>query len=156
MATYFINEVYELSEEFIDELHNQLALEFSKHNPHCDLKNALSTLYTDVFTYFLLTIDNKPVSLVIGIAEGDQFTIGEIHSIAYNGSRDYLYESTYFDTLNNALIERGFTSKKFITSKTARDDNWIRRTCTEHPLADSYAPTLEETETHSIWTWSFS
>lgn len=156
MATYYIHQVTELPEDFIEDLGNELALEFSKHNTEIDLSNGLRCLPQMQWTVYLLTIDETPQSVIIGMPEDNNFRIINIFSKSYKGTRDYLYESAYFECLNNKFIEDGYTGKIMITPKTARDDNWIRRTCTEHPLADSYAPTLEETETHSIWTWSFS
>lgn len=162
MPTYFINEVYELPQEFVDNLHTEMNNQYAKlqelhgESQIYPLNLALQNLNSQIVTNFLITIDDTPVSIITGIKHDDLFEISAILSIRYNGSRDYLYQPEYFTCLNNGLIERGYTSKRMITYKELVDDSWIRRSCTEHPIADTYVPTTEETEKTTVWTWSFS
>ena len=88
------NQVYELPQSFIDTLYDELNNEFIKHYPQTDIKAALEKIVHG-YNYYLIHIDSKPVSLVIGRPEGDQFLITEIYSIKHNGTRDYLYQEEY-------------------------------------------------------------
>ena len=162
MSTYFINEVYDLPQEFIDDMHTEMNNQYAKlqeligETQIHPLSLILQNLSSELVTNFLITIDDTPVSIITGIKHDDLFEILTILSIRYNGSRDYLYQPEYFTCLNNGLIERGYTGKRMATYKELVDDNWIRRSCTEYPLADSYTPTIRETEKTTVWTWSFS
>ena len=163
MATYFIHKVDKLGQEFVDRLVSELGDVFvdSIYDPDGlsnNFESCLSYIPNAYSEIFIVTIDNIPVSVIYGILDKEtmHFYIHGIYSTTHNGNRDYLYQKEYFEICNNKFIELGYTGKTITTLKKWRDDNWIRRACTEHPIAEPFVPTITDTEHTTIWSWSFS